>query len=314
MQPLILKKSLFHHLSHLAPGFIFILIWMFTGFTMHAQVKENDTFFLAKKKGWLGKLGMGISTFEQETEPVLTVNPFLKYTGKRIAEIEIVGLGLHEAVPDSVTVKRSFSDKVADAFHLNTREDVIRKNLFFKKGDRFYPFQVSDNERFLREQEFFRDAVLVVLPEGSDTGAVRVVVVVRDVFSLGGSASGTPFNRLELEAKDENIFGSGNRIALQGLYDDERKPLYGYGFDYLHRNIRGSFWNWNLGVNSFQPAFNSGRQEEFDLYTGFERPMYSRYTRWTGAVDLMLAGTFNRYVGDSLFKQDFRYRRLKSDG
>lgn len=314
MEPHILKKILFQHLMPLAPGIFFILIWMFAGLSLNAQVKDSDTFFLAKKKGWLGKLGMGISTFEQETEPVLTVNPFLKYTGKRIAEIEIVGLGLHEAVPDSVTVKRSFSDKVADAFHLNTREDVIRKNLFFKKGDRFYPFQVSDNERFLREQEFFRDAVLVVLPEGSDTGAVRVVVVVRDVFSLGGSVSGTPFNRLELEVKDENIFGSGNRIALQGLYDDERKPLYGYGFDYLHRNIRGSFWNWNLGVNSFQPAFNSGRQEEFDLYTGFERPMYSRYTRWTGAVDLMLAGTFNRYVGDSLFKQDFRYRRLKSDG
>lgn len=275
---------------------------------------DNDTFFLAKKKGWLGKLGRGISTFEENTEPVLTVNPFLRFAGKRIAEIEIVGLGLHEATPDSIVPRRSFSDKVADAFHLNTREDVIRKNLFFKKGDHLYPFLLSDNERFLREQAFFKDAVLIVLPEGNDTANVRIVVIVRDVFSLGGSFSANPFDKLEIEPKDENIFGSGNRITLQGLYDVERNPKFGYGFDYLHRNIRGSFWDWNLGMNTFQPAFNSGRDEVMTAYTGFERAMYSRYTRWTGAADMKLIGSYNRYIQDSLFKEDYRHRKIEMDG
>lgn len=283
-------------------------------FACNAQAQnESDTFFLAKKKGWLGKLGRGISTFEESTEPVLAANPFLRFAGKRIAEIEIVGLGLHEATPDSVIPKRSFAEKVADAFHLNTREEVIRKNLFFKKGDYLYPFLLSDNERFLREQAFFRDAVLVVLPEGNDTSNVRVVVIVRDVFSLGGSFSANPFDKLEIEPKDENIFGTGNRFTLQGLYDTERNPKLGFGFDYLHRNIRGSFWNWNLGAKTFLPAFNSGRDEAMSVYTGFEKDMYSRYTVWTGAADFRLIGSYNRYIEDSLFEEDFKHQKVEVD-
>lgn len=293
-------------------NFLLLLCAFLAPVCVYSQV-ENDTFFLAKKKGLIGKLGMSISTFDKETAPVLTVNPYLRYAGKKIRDIEIVGLGLHEYVPDTVVPHRNFVDKVADAFHLNTRKDVIEKNLFFKKGDRVYPFELSDNERFLREQDFIRDALIVVLPDVEDTNQVYISVLVRDVFSLGGSASGKPFDELDVEVKDENIFGTGNRVSLYGLYDEERKPQWGYGFEYLQRNIRGSFWNWNLGMKTYEDAFNSGRAEELDIFTGFQRELYSRYTLWTGEVDVHLKSTKNYYIKDSLFKSDYQYKKFESD-
>lgn len=283
--------------------------------TSTVEGQDNDTFFLAKKRGLLGKLGMSISTFEHETKPVFTANPFLQYAGKKIAGVEVVGLGLHEYVPDTVIPgKRSFTEKAADAFHLNTKKEVLEKNLFFKTGDRLYPYELSDNERFLRQQDFVRDAWIVVLPDTKDTNNVYITVLVRDVFSLGGSIDADPFDELELELKDENIFGSGNRFSLQGLYDNARNPQYGYGFDYLHRNIRGSFWSWNMGFKNFASSFNSGRAEETNIYISFERPMFSRYTLWTGALDVHLKGTYNRYINDSLFNSDYRYRKFEMDG
>ena len=47
------------------------------GNDLYAQQDDigNDTFFLARKKGLLGKLGRGIATYSPEGEPVKLTDP-----------------------------------------------------------------------------------------------------------------------------------------------------------------------------------------------------------------------------------------------
>lgn len=278
----------------------------------HTQAQQSDTFFLARKKGLLGKLGRSISTNEI-VDPVKTVNPFLRFAGKRIKSIEIANLGLNQNMGDTAEVKKGFFLELADAFHKNTREPVIRKHLFFKEGDVLIPFLLSDNERFLREQEFFRDALIVVLPEVNNNDEVNVVVVTRDVFSIGGTQRISSLDKFSAEIREENFNGKAIRIAVNGLYDTDRSPHTGFGGEVLFRNLAGKFINWKLGFKNYNEAFNSAREEENRFYTSFEKPMVSRYTAFTGAIDADYNSSKNRYLTDSLFKQDFRYQLLRLD-
>ncbi|MEO5967206.1 MAG: hypothetical protein ABIP69_03005, partial [Ferruginibacter sp.] len=43
------------------------------------------------------------------------------------------------------------------------------------------------------------------------------------------------------------------------------------------------------------------------------KPLYSRYTRWTGAVEFEMDRSYNRYIADSLFINEFQYNKLRSD-
>ena len=280
--------------------------------TQISSAQQNDTFFLAKKKGLIGTLGRSIST-NTAIDPVKNVNPFLPYAGKRIKSVEIVGLGLNRNVYDTTESKKTFVLEIADAFHKNTRESVIRKHLFFREGDILIPFLLSDNERFLRDQDFFRDALIVVLPEISNKDEVNVVVITKDVFSIGGTQRISSLDKFSGEIREENLNGQAIRVAFNGLYDTERNPATGFGGEILFRNLEGKFVNWRLGFKNYNDAFNSAREEEERYYTAIEKPLVSRYTTLTGAIEADYSSSKNRYITDSLFTQDFRYKLLKVD-
>lgn len=275
--------------------------------------EKKDSFFLAKKKGILGRIGRSISKKDEPVEPELTVNSFKQYHGKIIRHIIIKPVGFNYAMGDSVPLKNNFPVKVANALHLNSTVELIKKNLFFKEGQHFYALQVADNDRFLRTLEYLRDAIIKVMPDEEGGDSIDVVVLTRDVFSIGGSLNLSSTDKIDAEITEENFGGSGNRLALIGLYDKERRPLYGAGAEYMRRNIRGSFINWTNGFQTFKKALNSGREEERSFYSKLERPMVSRYTEVTGSLELSYNETSNSYVADSLYRSDYKYSYLNAD-
>ena len=46
-----------------------------------------------------------------------------------------------------------------------------------------YPLVIADNERYLREQPFLRDALIVVAPAAYAPDSVDVIVLTRDAVS-----------------------------------------------------------------------------------------------------------------------------------
>jgi hypothetical protein len=293
---------------------LYILLFFVMMVPFHAAAQEPDTFFLAKKKGILGRLGKSISTSAPDDSPQKIENQFLKYKGKIIRSIQFVRLGFECSIYDTCEVKNNFGIRMANAFHKNSKEKVISNDLFFKEGSRFYPFLVADNERYLRDLPYIQDARIVVDFAEDSKDSVDVVVLTKDIFSLGAKIKIATRTRGRLELEEENIGGTANRIFLSGLYDEERNPVKGFNAEFTKRNIAGSFIDWTTGFTNFAPSFSSGKREEMNFFTRLEKPLVTPYIPSTGSLEGGYYTTRNAYVADSFYRSDLRYSYYLIDG
>ncbi|MFT3679286.1 MAG: hypothetical protein QM791_03385 [Ferruginibacter sp.] len=247
-------------------------------------------------------------------QPPEKVNPFLSYTGKTIRSVRVVVLGFEKDIYDTLKLKRGFGIGVANALHKNTTQQTAENHLFFKAGEHINPYLLSDNERYLRDQIFIQDAMILVNKVAEASDSVDLTVLIKDVFSLGGGIGISNAKKYRFEVKEENLGGRGTKIAVNTLYDDARVPKFGFGAELLKRNIRGSFINWSIGLQNYRNAFNSGRSEENIYYMHFEKPLVSQYLQWMGALDLSYNRTSNNYLVDSVYQRDYKYSYYNADG
>jgi hypothetical protein len=278
------------------------------------QQKPSDTFFLAKKKGLLGKLGQTISTNNSnDPEPIVKINPYLNWQGKKIRKINITVLGFDRQIADTTKINRSFGAIALNALHTNSGDWVIKNNLLFKEGEMINPYMLADNERHLREQAFIQDAIIKVIPVAGDSAVADIEIITKDVFSIGGSVNIASTSRMGFEYKQENLRGTGSRFIISTFFDKDRKPAIGLGSELLIRNIRGSFINGNIGYKNFNTAFNSGRNEEQIFFVRLDKPLVTAYMNWVGGLDLTLNRTMNAYLKDSLYNNEFNYNFQLAD-
>ncbi len=276
---------------------------------------QTDTFFLVKKKGLLGKLGKSISTSDTEDSTVLVkANPYFNFNGRVIRHIKIVRLGFERDINDTTRYNNNFGTIAANAFHKKTTGNVIANNLFFDAGDRLNPYLMADNEKFLRDQPYLQDALIIIDSIPGNKYIVDVSVIVKDVFSIGGGADIASSKRFRLDVKEENLKGTGSRLSVSTLYDGDRKPHMGFGAEFLKRNIKGTFINAAAGFRSFNNSLISGRNEESVFYLNFNKPFISPYILWVGGLDLSINKTKNNFVSDSLYNREFIYNYQIADG
>ena len=299
------------------------LLYIFVGIMiMHSGVfaqdsiphKAQDTFFLYKKKGILGRLGKSISTFTPDDVPEKLENQFLRYKDKIIRSITLIRLGFECSIYDTCDIKSNFGIRMANAFHKNSREWVMRNNLFFTQGSRLHPFLVADNERYLRDLPYIQDARIVVGYAENSKDSVDVVVLSKDIFSLGAKVKIATRTRGRLEFQEENIGGSAARIFVAGLYDEGRTPNKAYNGELTIRNIKGSFIDWTVGYNGFAESFSAGRRDETRIFTRIEKPLVTPYIPSTGSLEAGFYQTANAYRSDSGYLSDFRYKYYNIDG
>lgn len=280
-----------------------------------AQEPSNqaDTFFLARKKGLLGRLGRSISTTPAIESPVKIENPFLPFKGKIIRHIEILRLGFERDLHDTTLIKNNLGAKVGKLFHKNSSDKVIRKNLFFKEGAPLFPYLLADNERFLRSLVYIKDAKIIVDFVHGSTDSVDVFIITKDVFSIGGKVLISSTERGRAELKEENLFGTGNRLLLSGYYEAGRNPESGVGSEFIGRNIGGSFIDLVAGYQDYRNALSSNRNQETVFYARLEKPLVTAYIPSTGAIEWSYQKTRNVYDSDSLYKADIRYTSYNID-
>ncbi len=303
-------------LKQALPVVLLLLIFSFFSSSVFSQdnQEKKDTFFLAKKRGLLGKLGRSLNTDPPNQTPVKVVNPFILQTGKTIRNIEILRLGFERNIYDTTLIKNNFGAIVANGLHKSTTTKVIRNNLFFREDDKVHPYLLADNERHLRDQVYIQDARILIDSIPGTNDSVDIIVITKDIFPLGGSFNMSSADKVDMEIKNENVGGSGSQLSFRSLFDNQRNPKFGYGASFLKRNIKGSFIDWSIGVQTYRGAFNSGRNEENYLFTHFEKPLVTPYLPWIGALDLTSGRTNNDYLPDSLYKSDFKYSYRNVDG
>jgi len=232
---------------------------------------------------------------------------YKKFEGYIIRRITI--RDLYFGIPLEDTSKRVVTTltRLANEIHHTTRTSVIRNDLFFKENDSLLPYLMADNETFLRQLPYLQDASIQVFPVKGSRDSVDVNVIVKDLFSLGGSVASFGIKNTDVEIREDNLSGYGNSIALRGLYDISRRKNFGAGIEYIQRNIGGSFIDGGAGYRSFYPNINGLKQENL-YYVKFTKPLIHRYMHWTYEFNASYHSTRNMYSSDSLYFSDDRYR------
>lgn len=170
---------------------------------------------------------------------------FVKTSGLKIRNIEIKRLNVFGSTintPDFFEPNKT--EKLLNRTHFNTNELIIKKNLLFSSGDTISPLTLSDNERYLRELPYIDDARILVVPV-SDSLA-DVIVVTKDIYSLGASASLAGVGKGKVSVFERNIFGMGHEFGIDVPWDVDSVNSPGFGVNYKVNNLGRTFTNLGL--------------------------------------------------------------------
>ena len=202
---------------------------------------------------------------------------YVSYAGRKIRKIEIKRLNVFGTNINNPGAESSGkSGNILNKTHINTLEVIIRKNLLFKPGDNISPLVLSDNERILRQLSFIDDARIMVVPVSEEEA--DIIVVTKDVYSLGAGYTYRGFERGNLSVFEKNIFGIGHELEFDFPFDTEKSKYPGIGVSYQVDNIKKTFINLNtffldgLGQTSYGFSLN--------------RPLVSSTTKYAGGVSV----------------------------
>lgn len=239
-------------------------------------------------------------------------NAYKPFEGRIIRNINITSLDFEQKIGDTGNRIAAFGSKVMNAVHSDTKEWVIRNNLFIRQGEELSAYKVADNERFLRTLNFIQDARLVVHPVPGSPDSVDVEVITKDVFSISGGASVRSARSANANLSDANFLGMGQRVEVMFLYDQDRWPKVGHGLQYSKWNIGGSFINGTIGYMTFNPSAFDGYKEEHAYYVDLNRPLVSPYSYFAGGLFFGQKLTRNHYNRKET--QFYKYNNIMFDG
>ncbi len=170
---------------------------------------------------------------------------FMAFRGVRIRKITVQRLNVFGTnVSNPGYYKPSNTEKILNETHVNTNEKIIRNNLIFKEGDTLSPLKLSDNERLLRQLPYIDDARIIVVPVSASEA--DVIVVTKDVYSLGGSFAYRGTTKGSVYLFEKNLLGIGNEFRIEIPYSTKNSDSPGIGLTYNWNNIRKSFTNASL--------------------------------------------------------------------
>jgi hypothetical protein len=281
---------------------------------------RDSTFLLRSKKGILKKIGDAIwidapqFNMQNNSGVIKNESPFTKYKGKIIHQIQVNSVSYEIPFNDTMPSGKKIKRAVEEALYNSTTNKTMLKNLFFNTGDTLYPYLIADNEKFLRELAFIQDARIVASIDPTDSNGVIMNIEWKDIFPFGGSGNIGSIQSFNAEINHNNIFGLGDKIQINALYDLDRRPLAATGFEYIKRNFMGSFFNLTFGIDKIKPAFNSGRREEYARYIKGDLPLVSPYHSFTGGFEFGQYEANNTYNTRISYDHVYKYAYGMMDG
>ena len=166
--------------------------------------------------------------------------------------------------------------RLANRWHIITRDSVIRNQLLFTEGDPYSERVVRETERVLRQNAFFYDARIE--PVRYEDGVVDLRVWTRDLWTLmpglSISRSGGE-NRVRVSLSERNLLGTGSSVRLNYVDNVDREET---SIQYFDRNL-GRSW-----TSLFVEFADASDGDTADLR--IVRPFYQLDARWSGGLTL----------------------------
>lgn len=248
-----------------------------------------------------------ISTTPKDTvKNIKSVNPYAPYSGKIIRNISVEHIGFEKSIYDTTKKVKKVVADVSNFLHVNTRIQTIKQHLFIKENEPLNPYKLADNERFLRDKDFILDCRII--PDSiPGTDSVDLIVLTRDVFSIGGTVGGSPPSSIEFSVFDANLSGRGQRLQYFSLLEQGRSPGYGFGVLFNQSSIFGSLANLELQYTQINEGRSVGKENEYAVATRLNRPLVSPYSRIAGGIEYSLNWSENVYKKDTVKFLDYQY-------
>lgn len=232
---------------------------------------------------------------------------FMPYNGKIIRRIIIRQIGFEQSIYDTTRVLKHAIIKIANALHSNTREQVIRDNLFIRSGQPLNPFKVADNERYLRDLDFILDSKISVHGIKGNPDSVDLEIRTRDLFSLGITGEIGGLDKYEVGIYDANLFGMGQRLQTDVEVDADRTPFTAFDWFYRKSSVSGSLINASFGYSQLNNGRRLGEEYEHAYFIRLDRPLVSPYSRLAGGLELSKNWSKNAYLSDTSIFRKYRY-------
>ena len=250
----------------------------------------------------------------------ITINKSIKYIasqeGKRINQIHIEHGHFGTFGFNDTAYKQNLFTKAANSLHNFTKENAIRKNLFFHENEYMNPLVIAYNEKWLRDLPYIQDARILAFPLINDSNSIDIYVFTRDVFPFGASLQFKNIDAYDASFTVENINDMGNAVTLYHNFDVKRKDKAGIGINYISRNILGSFMDVNIGANSLEKNYANQENSATSLYLKGNMPLLNPLSKWTGGFEWSISNNKNEFPdkwSDSLYHTTLQYKLAHFD-
>lgn len=167
--------------------------------------------------------------------------------------------------------------RLANRWHVVTRDSVIRQQLLFEEGDRFSQRLLDESARSLRRNDYLFTAT--VEPLRYADGVVDVLVRTKDAWTfrpgVSLSRSGGK-NKARASLAETNLLGTGARLRLAYTDDVDRQST---AFLFSDNNLGESWVSMSLELADT----SDGSFAALDLV----RPFYALDTRWSAGFQVV---------------------------
>ncbi len=220
---------------------------------------------------------------------------FNSYHGKVIRHIITKELGFEKTFTDTSSRIKYFGSKVLNALHTDTKDWVIRSNLFFRENSVLNAYLMADNERYLRSLNFIQDARILVDSVSGSNDSVDVQIITKDLFTITGVLDVNGIKRVRTKIAENNLMGMGQGLQYTALFDRSRRPFYGYELLYSKNSIANTLINGTIGYTLINTGRSNGTEEEKAFYIRLERPLVSPYSKLAGGLEISYNHSENYY-------------------
>ena len=172
--------------------------------------------------------------------------------------------------------ENGFFYRLANALHIQTREEVIRRQLLVQTGDAYSQDAIAETERLLRTRKYIQRAE--IRPVRLENGAVDLEVLTEDTWTLSPQISfshkgGASTGGFKLE--ESNLLGTGSDIRLGYQSRVERNQAF---FGYR---------DGQLGTSRMQLDVGAARADDGSSYRlSLQQPFYAMDAHRAGGVYL----------------------------
>ena len=231
---------------------------------------------------WLAPLCIAVA-LPAAAQPEVPSFAELEAAGAVIGEIRV---DTHNIFDLSDPHESGVAYRAANALHMKTRPELIRRSLLFRSGERVSVRLIEETERLIRATSTVYD--VAIRPLRYEEGVVDLEVVTRDTWTVqpgaklrheGGKTSAA------INIKETNLAGTGTTLGFERSSTVDRS---GTSLELRHEHLFDGWTSAGLEHSSF----NDGSSASLSL----SHPFYALDTRWAaGASD----AKFNRL--DSLY-------------